>query len=145
MAVESAYDTYLPTLGIEGWLSNPQALVEKMFFYYVASYGKQSNMFRGYVYSLLDSVKKGSDPYEIRNNIVQDLSSLYESHFPREDINVTVTASEVLEDAIVNLYIDVTLTKDNVKYSLKETLEIKDSNINNYQTVLNRLKSDVIE
>lgn len=128
-----AYDQYLPTLSSEGWLTNKEAIIEKLFIYFLAGDVYQSNTFKDYVYTLKEAIQRSDDNHPLQDLISEYLTRLYEDFFPV--VEPTITIQETDTDLLYTIDLKL-VDEDKKEYNIQRILQSRDSKIINWQELL---------
>nr|DAQ33493.1 MAG TPA: hypothetical protein [Caudoviricetes sp.] len=123
----------IPTLGIEGWESNPSAQVAKLWEYYQAADYSQSNSFLGGISSLQYTLQKTRDPRELKNLITTDINNLYGSYFDQVQPMVEV---KDMNDGRIVVNVDLAVTRGEDEYTLTRSIVGTTAGIIAYETKL---------
>jgi len=116
----------VPQLSVEGYVTNKNIIMMKLYEHFLASDYSQSNIFLHKVESLKFIISEHSNPYDLKSNITSALTRLYERYFKNVEVLVDVDVG----DSNNQLYIDVTCVDDDgVRYTLSRTLEEVDGKI----------------
>lgn len=132
-----AVDKYFPALTDEGWVTDKQTIMEKLFLYYITSEKSQSSLFRNDVKSLRYTLQQHKEEYYIKENIKNDLDALYGSFFPIVEVIVETETTDSKADFIINV---ICYDSNKEKYSLQRILDYKESAINNFQNLLESIR-----
>lgn len=131
----SEYDTKVPVLSTDGWMTNTSLIIEQIFLYYLTGYYKQSNFFMGRVYTIKEALmesSRDSELYFVKEKIISSLKELYSCYFDVSGINVSVDtqkrfdSKEELWDLIIDVVIKVSDTEE---YKLSQTLIANSSGV----------------
>ena len=82
----------IPSLTVEGFITNKRTQITKIMEYFLASDKSQSNTFYGKVYSLKGILQEYSSPSDISNAIKSQLTDMCLHHFD---------SVEVLTDVVI--------------------------------------------
>lgn len=115
----------VPTLSAAGWVSDPREAADKLFSYFVATDGNQSDLYRGKLVSFSEVLAKyGMDNELLRTHTTTAIDALFTRHF--DDVDVTITIEE--EDGLSNVIFTIEFTSGNVRYDLGNSVEFSDTN-----------------
>lgn len=126
--------TVIPTMGINGFISDIDELLNKIYFYYLTSDYTQSVTFFGKIKSLSYALKRADYKPEKSTEIVQeDLLHILHRYFPNlNPDSVVTTYKESLSGANKVIYIigiDIELVDGNgKKHQLSKSIELDPEN-----------------
>lgn len=134
----------VPTLTTDGWVTNKNLQLVKIFEYFLASDYSQSNTFNGMIASLKYIITMNHTVDETTEAIERTLTKLYASYYDTVSIIVDVTEDD--DNGIVNYTINVVCTYDGLQYVLSK-MNVKESkgNIINFDELLDDLYKQVSE
>lgn len=130
----------LPTLSTENWITDPNKMMQKIFYYYVTSMYSQSNLHT--IKSLQYTLATNKNTEEALVVIEQDLLYLYSKYFTNVTavINTTLSFTDGVAAFIVNIE---GVFKDNKTYNLSTSLLADDSGVLNFQYNIDKLRSQI--
>lgn len=130
----------LPTLSTENWITDPNKMMQKIFYYYVTSMYSQSNLHT--IKSLQYTLATNKNTEEALVVIEQDLLYLYSKYFTNVTavINTTLSFTDGVAAFIVNIE---GVFKDNKTYNLSTSLLADDSGVLNFQYNIDNLRSQI--
>lgn len=128
---------YIPTLGLDGFINNPQIVMRKLWLYFLTSEYSQSSIFYGDIKSfkyIMATAKVGTDIEEVMEN---SLRNLYNKYFN----NVSVDVECKLDPNTQTHYLKIALVvNDNGKnYQLANEIEYVKGNIKDFENKLDEL------
>lgn len=124
----------IPTLTVDGFVTNKHIQMFKLFEYFLASDYSQSNIYYGEIASLKYIL--ATNPIgELQRSIENALSKLYQAYFDKATINTWVEE----EGARYHIYIDILAEDNNKTYSLAKEVKASKGNIENYEKLLDEL------
>lgn len=133
----TTYDQVVPSLSTDNWLTSKEAIIEKVFIYFLAGEVSQTNIYRNQVYTLKEITQSTKEEGGIKGKIEDYLKSLYSPYFPSVEPKVTL---EELDDEI-RYIIDIDFKDEEGKnYNLNRILQMKNNDILNYQELLSNYK-----
>ena len=109
----------VPTLSRDGYISNVEDTMRKIFEYYLVSQYSQSDTFRGEVVSITYDLEMGNNVGDKRDNINRSLSKLFTRYFFNPTIDVSIDTSK---EPIIIITIKVTVIINNKTYILSNTV-----------------------
>lgn len=127
----------IPTLTIDGFESSPINQMNKLFEYYQVAEYSQSNTFKGEVVSLKKTLLHSSSPEMLKNEIEKDLYNLYSSCFDTVTPEIKIESDE--DKSFLNVYLNVTCTKGETKYTLSRDFKSKDGILVDVNSTLNKI------
>lgn len=127
----------IPSLTLDGFITNKNAQMKKLFEYFLASEYSQSNTFQGKISSLQFILANDKDAIATVDLIRTTLISLYKSCF--DTVDVVVNYDESDSSSTVNYSIDITCKHEDMYYSLNKDIREKNSKIDNYDELLRAL------
>lgn len=125
----------LPTLTLDGYLTNKHLLISKLWIYYLASNKSQSNTFS--IHSLKYDLNTSRVDRSLASGIESSLVSLFGSYFDKVAADIDVKTDKTTNTQFCK--IALTLTDEDKKYYLYKELESKNGEITNYLTQLDEL------
>ena len=130
----------IPTLSTENWITDPNKMMQKIFYYYVTSAYSQSNLYT--IKSLQYTLATNKNTEEALVVIEQDLLYLYSKYFTNVTavINTTLSFTDGVAAFIVNIE---GVFKDNKTYNLSTSLLADDSGVLNFQYNIDNLRSQI--
>jgi len=130
----------IPTLSTENWITDPNKMMQKIFYYYVTSMYSQSNLHT--IKSLQYTLATNKNTEEALVVIEQDLLYLYSKYFTNVTavINTTLSFTDGVAAFIVNIE---GVFKDNKTYNLSTSLLADDSGVLNFQYNIDNLRSQI--
>lgn len=130
----------IPTLSTENWITDPNKMMQKIFYYYVTSMYSQSNLYT--IKSLQYTLATNKNTEEALVVIEQDLQYLYSKYFTNVTviINTTLSFTDGIAAYIVNIE---GVFKDNKTYNLSTSLLADDTGVLNFQYNIDNLRSQI--
>ena len=122
----------IPTLSVDGFTTNKQLMMTKLFEYFKSSDYSQSNLFLGNVQSLKYIISIAKDSTELKELTEQALTNLYSSYYPKVAVDATIdeTANNISVTA------DITCQDDlGNSYKLSQLVRVIDNNIVGYDNL----------
>lgn len=132
----------IPSLSIDGFIKNKNSQINKLFLYFLSSQYSQSNIFYGEIASLKYILAKYNDPEELRNQIHNTLTKLYEKHFDFVQFDVSVKAPD--HTSSIDIYISAILTDNGETYNFTKELVLSKSDINSYHILLDQFYNEYL-
>ena len=117
----------VPTLSRDGYISNTEDTMRKIFEYYLVSEYSQSNTFRGEVVSITYDLEMGANVGDKRDNINRSLSKLFTRYFDNPDISVNI---DTKHDPKLNITIKISVIINNRTYILSNNISSTKNIIN---------------
>ena len=123
----------VPTLSIEGWLSDARLQASYLMKYFLVSDYSQSNDYQGQVKSLPYYIQRGSGNFfYLQEDIQNALKELFGRHFDDAEVGVKIVTSDDLPEidkSRFNIDITVIVTKAGTRFSLGRLLQIINEDI----------------
>ena len=98
-------NSVLPSLSDEGFITNKEVIIAKLFKYFLASNYSQSNTFYGDISSLNYIIATNTPNDKMRADLETTLIKLYGRYFDSVDFNVNI---ETDNTDVAKIYIDGT-------------------------------------
>ena len=117
----------VPTLSRDGYISNTEDTMRKIFEYYLVSQYSQSNTFRGEVVSVTYDLEMGANIGDKRDNINRSLSKLFTRYFDNPVIDVNI---DTKHDPKLNITIKISVIINNRTYILSNNISSTKNIIN---------------
>lgn len=136
---DNEYENYLPSLSTNGWLESKETIMTQVFLYFLAGDVYQSNTFKDQVYTLKEVLKESKSDGDLESLLSKYLHSLYRAYFAVVTPNIKVETLEELNEIRYNIDIEA-IDDDGKKYKLSRIIQTRDSEILNYQELLNNYK-----
>jgi len=105
----------VPTLSRDGYITNIEDTMRKIFEYYLVSQYSQSDTFRGEVVSITYDLEMGNNIGDKRDNINRSLSKLFTRYFINPTIDVNIDSSK---GSTITIAIKITTIINNKTYIL---------------------------
>lgn len=124
----------IPTLTVDGWTSNKNAQMGKLFEYFLASNYSQSNTFYGNISSLKWIFANFEENYDISEEIRKALLRLYENYYDTTVVDVTIDteSSESSNDYSINIICEY----EGSRYILAKDIVESNGSITNFDDIL---------
>ena len=98
----------VPSLSRAGFITEPKAIVKRLFDYYILSLYSQTNTYYGTITSLAYSLKEGGDDmYAVSSYIERTLGEYYKRYFKTVEISVRETRGNLGTKATIELLMTV--------------------------------------
>jgi len=109
----------IPSLSVDGWVTNPEDVMRKLFEYFLASNEAQSNVFRYDVKSLKFILHKETEAVPTASLLKTTLEELYKEYFN------TVTVDTIIDPAAsdIRIKVDINVMYKGTKYHLSNVLD----------------------
>lgn len=134
-------DSCLPTLTLDGFVTNKRMMFYKLWEYFLTSEYSQSNTFYGMICSykhVLATAISSGNLVEAARSIEGSLTSMYKRYY--DNVAVDCQIGEDIETNTQVVKIAVSCSDDSGKtYRLYKEIENKDSKIKNYESLLSEL------
>lgn len=127
----------IPSLTLNGFITNKDMQMGRLFTYFLASDYLQTNMFYGDIRSLKWILAQDNDPYRTRSIMVDNLTKLYQAYFDTVEVNIELRIEE--SPGYDNYYIDINCTDNGVTYNLNKLIKIDGMTIVEYEENLDEL------
>lgn len=133
----------VPTLTLNGFISDPEILIIKLFEYFVTSDYSQSVFFYGNIASLNKILQEyGNDFNNVSNEVMVALDMLYNRYFKDVEVNCYVEELKVNGNTIYNLKTDITVVDDNsITHNLIKSIKTHNNKILNMDNNIEYLLS----
>lgn len=133
-------NSVLPSLSDEGFITNKEVIIAKLFKYFLASNYSQSNTFYGDISSLNYIIATNTPNDKMRTDLETTLIKLYGRYFDSVDFNVNI---ETDNTDVAKIYIDGTLQDGTNTYNLSKTVAIQGSTITNFENLLDEYYTEI--
>lgn len=129
----------IPSLTVDGFITNKRTQISKIMEYFLASDKSQSNTFYGKVYSLKGILQEYVNPHDIANAIKNQLTEMCLRHFTSVEVLTDVVEDHVYK-GLYNIKIDIvarneediiTLSRE-LPYSMASTSSFDEQLLNMY-------------
>ena len=130
----------IPSLTVEGFITNKRTQISKIVEYFLASDKSQSNTFYGKVYSLKGILQEYSSPSDISSAIKSQLTEMCLHHFDSVEV-LTDVSEDMTHRGVYNIKVDIigrygeeiiTLSKE-LPYSMASTTSFDSQLLNLYK------------
>lgn len=129
----------LPTLTLDGFVTNKQIMLSKIWEYFLTSEYSQSNVFHGDIFSFKYIMATASGQLECSRIIEENLSNLFRKYY--ETVLVDVIVEDVGDTGTQRVKISVTVKEDDKSYYLADEVEYTNGKIENFETALDEMYS----
>lgn len=130
----------IPSLQVDGFVVNKNAILVKLFEYFLTSDYSQSTTFRGDIASLKYLIATYESTFELKNDIISTLTRLYGAYFKTPLINVEILEAD--DTSVIKYVIDIKCWGDDeVLYSLSKEISEYAKQILNYETLIDDLNN----
>lgn len=96
----------IPSLTVEGFITNKRTQISKIVEYFLASDKSQSNTFYGKVYSLKGILQEYSSPSDIASAIKSQLTEMCLHHFDSVEV-LTDVSEDKTHRGVYNIKVDI--------------------------------------
>lgn len=127
----------IPSLTINGFITNKDMQMGRLFTYFLASDYLQTNMFYGDIASLKWILAQHNDPYSTKAMMISNLTKLYQAYFDTVEVIIDLRIEE--SPGYDNYYIDINCTDNGTVYNLNKLLKIDGMTILDYEDSLDEL------
>ena len=130
----------IPSLTVEGFITNKRTQISKIVEYFLASDKSQSNTFYGKVYSLKGILQEYSSPSDIASAIKSQLTEMCLHHFDSVEV-LTDVSEDKTHRGVYNIKVDIigrygeeiiTLSKE-LPYSMASIISFDNQLLNLYK------------
>ena len=130
----------IPSLTVEGFITNKRTQISKIVEYFLASDKSQSNTFYGKVYSIKGILQEYSSPSDIASTIKSQLTEMCLHHFNSVEV-LTDVSEDKTHRGVYNIKVDIigrygeeiiTLSKE-LPYSMASTTSFDSQLLNLYK------------
>lgn len=133
------FETKLPSLSTDSWLESKEAIMVRVFLYFLGGDMYQSNTFKDQVYTLKEVLKESKTDTDLEALLEKYLHSLYRCYF--EVVTPKIEVEELHELGEIRYNIDIeTIDDKGNKYKLSRIIQKRDNEIINYQELLHNFK-----
>ena len=133
-------NSVLPSLSDEGFITNKDIIIAKLFKYFLASNFSQSNTFYGDIASLNYIIANNVPDDKLKADLETTLIKLYSRYFDKVDFIATI---ETDYTDVAKVYIEGTLQDNGNTYTLSKVVAIQGSTITNFENLLDEYYSEV--
>lgn len=128
----------LPTLTIDGYVTNKNIMMRKLWGYFLTSEYSQSNTFYSRICSFKWLLATKDVETDLAKAIEDNLNYLYGKYF--DSVVTQVTILDISNTGMCKLKIQLKATDDGKQYDLSQELEYSNTgNIANYEQMLDQL------
>jgi hypothetical protein len=127
----------IPTLSRDGFITNKNIVIKKLFEYFLTSEYSQSNTFYRNISSMKYILSTNKDPYKLKETMENTLLTLYKRYFTVVDVIIDVSEND--DSSTIDLTININCKYDNVSYILNRDITTDGSSITNYDKLLGQL------
>lgn len=124
----------IPSLTVDGNITNKDLQMKKLFQYFLASDYSQSNQFYGKIASLKYILATYTDSADISLEIKKALNSLYTDFF--DSVSVTVSIQNTTTTGITVYNINISCIYDSTTYELAQSIDSSLAKIENYDAAV---------
>jgi hypothetical protein len=113
-------------LGGEGWLTDPELIMSRIYMHVFLTDHSQSNIYQGNIISIQYILSNsGDDPVDISSNIQAGLKAIYSKYYENVDVSFEQLPSDSygLSEAIMVFGLSVKGELDGVIYTLDKVLQ----------------------
>lgn len=132
----------VPSLSIDGFITNKNSQISKLFLYFLSSQYSQSNLFYGEIASLNYILAKYNNPEDLKSQIRDTLTNLYKNHFDSVEFDINVKAPD--HNSSIEIYISAILIDNNQTYNFSKELVLSKSDINSYHNLLDQFYNEYL-
>lgn len=126
----------IPTLTEDGFVTEPNVKLLKVFAYFIASLASESTTY-GNITSLSNIIAQHSTDNQtaIANSIEEGLNTLYSNYFDNTDISCDVNTS----GGYIFIKMNISVVENNITYTLAKTIKAtKSGDILDYENELDK-------
>ncbi len=133
----------LPHLSVEGFITNKNILMVKLFEHFIASEYSQSNIYIHKVASLKYLLYHYKETDELYRELTNTLTVMYKCYFETAEVHVDITDDP--ESSVNEITIDITTTDTNEKiYQLSKSIQEVDGKINNFDELTEEMYEGIL-
>lgn len=131
----------LPTLTLDGFVTNKRLIFYKVWEYFLSSEYSQSTTFRGMISSLkyILATVDPNDSVEISKKIEDTLNTMYRKYFDNSTVDVLIDEDPETRTLRINIAIECSDDGDETVYRLYKEVESTNGEIKKYNELLNEL------
>lgn len=133
----------IPTLSVDGWTSNKNAQMGKLFEYFLASEYSQSNTFYGGISSLKYILANYNESFEISEEIKKSLIKLYENYY--DSLDVSVVVDEESSESSIDFAINIIATYEGERFVLAKDIKESNGSVVNFDEILYDIHQTYLE
>lgn len=124
----------VPSLTRNGFISNKNEQMKKLFEYFLASDYSQSNTFSNKIASLKYIMTTYKDSSEVKREIEKALRLLYQAHF--DTVSPSITVYEDASNSVIRYNINISAVHDGTTYTIDRSIDSSLANIATYEAAL---------
>lgn len=126
----------IPSLSVDGFTTNNDAIVIKLFEHFKASDKSQSN-FYDEVASLKYIINEHSDESDIKLLLEETLNTMYSAYYDRVDVSATVNST----GSKLDIYIDITVVSSTgTTHTLNSAMSGQKNNIASFDLQQDKIR-----
>lgn len=132
----------VPTLTMDGFVTNKNLMVAKLWAYYLTSDHSQSTTFSGYVQSLKYDLLSSDIDSMLTKNIESSLEELYGNYFDKAKADVVLKTDKDTNTQYASISLTLTDIDEkgySKKYYLSKEIESTNGEIKNFEKLLDNL------
>lgn len=118
----------IPSLSVDGYLTNKHTMMMKLFEYFLSTDYSQSNTFMFKIASFKYIINIHKDPTDVKRLIISTLSDMYLRYYQQVTVNVTIAT----DTSSVRYHIDITATEGDDVYDLSYSIVNKNGILRSY-------------
>lgn len=130
----------LPTLSIDGFVTNHELMMSKIFEYFLIADYSQSLIFQGDITSFKYIMATGNVVNDLSSSMIDALTKLYERYYDTASVEVQVTEHE--ETNTQYLKIGIVTENDGKKYYLYRSVQYTNGRIEKMADTVDKLWED---
>lgn len=133
-------ESCLPTLSIDGFVTNHELMMSKIFEYFLIADYSQSLIFQGDITSFRYLMATGNVVTDLSSTMIDALTKLYERYFDNASVEVKITEDE--DTNTQYLRIGVVTENDGKKYYLYRSVQYTNGRIEKMSDSVDKLWED---
>ena len=130
----------LPTLSEEGFVTNKNVLIGKLFKYFLASNYSQSNTFYGDISSLNWIIANNIPDEKLKADLETALVKLYGRYFDKVNFTISIDTDET---DVAQVCIEGVIQDEDNTYTLSKVVAVQGTTIVNFENLLDEYYSEV--
>ena len=120
----------LPTLGINGFTTDKEEIMGRLYLLYLASLRNQSNIFDGTILSFTEVIEKYKTKEEFVERVTEDLKTFYGRYFKNVEVKFDIVNTA---DDLNRFNIEIiTIDDEGVRRTLSKSIDNKINIIDKY-------------
>ena len=127
----------VPSLTIDGFITNKRLMIHKIWDYILESDYSQSNVFFGKITSFKYLLATNTPPFGVKDALESFISNCYKKYY--SDVTCTVNVEDTGNDSTFRVEIALAIVEDNKTYHLYDEIQYTNGKIETYNNKLTEL------